>query len=377
MAPDQTRSTIPLGLLGALILVVAIEASRADRPIDRQTKTGLAWQFGAEAAAEPAVIGARVLCLGDSRMKLGVLPVVLEDRIGLPAYNLAVPGAPASATVILLEKALRAGAKPSLLVVNFDENLLAVSPRERVSEWPELLGPGDWLGLARRSGDLDFVLRVGLGMILPSWRDREAIRERIVAALGGRERPILPELRALDRNWRRNLGAQVATPGERVPSSTAFIDSGATPRSRGWRPHPINAQAVHRLCSLADRLGITVAWLLPPSRADWTDRRRSLGLTEAFDAFVAEVLDAHPNVVVVDGRSAGFPDAAFRDPTHLDGLGASSLSESLADALLPLLDRGRADDDSARLVALPAYRPPSSRLSLEDMATSAAMVRTR
>jgi hypothetical protein len=367
------RSKLPLGLIGAVALVATIEAGLADRPIERSSKPGLAWRFGkSSAASDPGVTGAEVLCLGDSLVKLGVQPRVIEDRLGRRSFNLAVPGAQAPASVFLLRQAIESGARPRVVVVDFDENLLAVSPRENLEQWPDLLDARDWLDLTLLSGDVDLAVRVGLGMVLPSWRDRRAIREQVVAALEGRDRAILPELLALRRNWIRNAGAQVATPGDRVP-----VEWGPTPEVEGrpgrtWKPHPANRAAVHQLCNLADQHGITVAWLLPPTRPDWHDRRASIGVVESVDRFVAEVRARHPNLVVLDARESGFPAEVFRDPTHLDGLGAVALSESIAEAIRLILD-GPADDPPRGLVALRPFEPPSGPIPLEDMARSAEL----
>ena len=329
--------SLPFGLIGAVVLIGFIEAGLRERSIDRATKPGMAWRFGAEASgSDPRAIGAEILCLGDSLVKLGVQPEVLRDRLGQPAFNLAVPGAPAPASLFLLRHALEAGARPKVVVVDFDENLLAVSPSEPGEQWAELLDARDWLDLAWIGLDADLNARVGLTMLLPSWRDRTGIREEIVAALNGRERAILPELRSLERNWDRNAGAQVATPGDRVPQEWSPVPQGQP--GRFWKPHPVNAEAVHRLCELAERNGVTVAWLLPPTRPDWRARREAIGAVEPVNRFVTEVQAAHPNVTVIDARNAGFPDDVFRDATHLDGLGAVALSESLAEAIRPLLE---------------------------------------
>ncbi|QDV32854.1 hypothetical protein [Tautonia plasticadhaerens] len=373
MDSASRRSRLPLGLIGAAVLVALIEASLSDRPIEHATKPGLAWGFGATASAShPGAIGAEVLCLGDSLVKLGVQPPVLEGRLGLRSFNLAVPGAPAPASLLLLRKAIDAGARPKVVVVDFDENLLAVSPREGLEQWPELLDGRGWLDLTLLTGDLDLAARVGLGMALPSWRDRRAIREQVVAALNDRERAILPELRALRRNWLRNGGAQLAPPGDRVPSEWRPPGGDGGPPGRRWKSHPANEAAVHRLFELADHYGITVAWLLPPTRPDWQSRRDSLGIVDAVDRFVAEVRSGHRNLVVLDARASGFPAEVFRDPTHLDGLGAVALTESLAEALRPMLDPS-AGSPPPGLVSLRPFEPPAGPISQEDMARSAAI----
>jgi hypothetical protein len=134
----------------------------------------------------------------------------------------------------------------------------------------------------------------------------------------------------------------------------------------------VNQAALHQLCDLAGRHGITVAWLLPPTRPDWHARRVSIGVVATVDRFVAEVLARHPNLVVLDARDSNFPAEVFRDPTHLDGLGAVALSESIAEALQPILD-GPPKKSSPGLVALRPFEPPAGPIPLEDLARSAEL----
>ena len=362
MSAGTIRSRAPIGLIGAIALVSAIEGGRREPTIEGSSKPALAWRFADESSrSAPSAIGAEVLCLGDSLVKLGVQPKVIASRLGRTSYNLAIPGAQAMADVVLLRRAIADGAVPSVVVVDFDENLLAVSPRENLEGWAELLGPVDCLGFARHVGDPDLAARVASAMLLPTLRDRSAIREHIVARLGGSERPILPELRGLVRNWRRNDGAQFVPPGERGPDLATAPD--ADRPLRAWRPHPFHSASVRRFCALADRHGIAVVWLLPPIRPDWRDRRAALGLLGTFDRFVAEIRAEFPSVSVVDGRDAGFPAEVFRDATHLDGTGAVALSEALAEAIEPLFEGER---PPPALVRLRPFEAPSTPIEFED-----------
>src|SRR5690348_14836409 len=117
------RPTVPLGLLGMLALIAAIEAS-VSRLDDALTTV---WAAGWRASGRSATREARdcdLLCLGDSLVKFGVVPSVLDARLGTRSYNLAAHAAQAPLSYFLLQRALRAGARPRTILIDFTEHLL-------------------------------------------------------------------------------------------------------------------------------------------------------------------------------------------------------------------------------------------------------------
>src|SRR6185437_535102 len=97
----MTRRRWPAGVLGMAAIVVAVESFVAADRARFTEASALAWPLGVEATRGEAV-GARVLCFGDSLVKSGIVPEVIEARLGEPAYNLALPASTAPAHYFLL-----------------------------------------------------------------------------------------------------------------------------------------------------------------------------------------------------------------------------------------------------------------------------------
>ena len=211
-----------------------------------------------------------VLCLGDSRIKLGILPRVLHDRLGVSAYNLGMLGGQAPSSYFLLKRVLESGNRPRAILVDFSENLLAFSPSGNAACW------SDWIGW-RESLDVTWQSRI------PPWRSRPrytascpvgATRANEVLCSASARRTAAGTRSADDpsvfeRNWRLNRGAQVAP--------RAFVPVEETPTE------PVEAGVLIRqmhvtsidCCALAQAYGIAVYWILPPSSpgaaSDWSE----------------------------------------------------------------------------------------------------------
>src|SRR5262249_26092810 len=125
------RHRIPFGLLGALPLVLATEATVASRAESLASYQALGVRF-ASRRAETCAPDCAVLGLGDSQMKFGFDPAEIERRLGLRAYNLAVPGTPPPLALGLLRRALWAGAKPRAIVLG--HMTLSGEPRANLAE---------------------------------------------------------------------------------------------------------------------------------------------------------------------------------------------------------------------------------------------------
>src|SRR5580693_8460636 len=93
-AGENVRSRrCPAGLIGALGLIVLLEGivSRVPARVDDRSRLASSWQTAMRRAAGPEA-RAEILTFGDSLIKLGILPRVLEARLGRSSYNLAVLG---------------------------------------------------------------------------------------------------------------------------------------------------------------------------------------------------------------------------------------------------------------------------------------------
>ena len=192
-----------------LVLVVPIERFMAAH---RFGFTGnaqvLAWRMSA-AAIRGEAARAEVLCFGDSLVKFGVLPRVLEAGLGRTAYNVAIPGAQPAASYVLLRRALASGARPRALVVDFYSKVLAAPPRTNRRFWPDLVTFGELLELCGEARDLRLFNESALAWLMPSVKDRHEIRAAILAAVRGEDRQLRATLNASLRHGQINQGAMV------------------------------------------------------------------------------------------------------------------------------------------------------------------------
>lgn len=317
----------PLGMI-VLVAIVEIFLGRSRRFGDDKAAS---WAHAGDASRREAV-GCDVLCFGDSMVKFGVLPRLLESRLGGRAYNLAVFDGPVAASEVLLRRALRAGARPSAVVVGAMPHQLARDPRGPNDRraWAELL---DWGEAARLAGDLrspEFLAEYAAGRLLPSVRSREAIRAVVRARAAGRDwstRGIIPLYR---RNWQANRGAHVVGLDVR---RRAVERSNADLFPTRWAPHPESLASFRRLLRLAGDHDIPVLWLIAPMHPEARDYQHALGLDGRFDGLVAGLLAEFPHVRVLDTRARPWDGSWFADAVHLDPRGAQALSLALAGAL--------------------------------------------
>jgi hypothetical protein len=335
----------PIGLAGAAVLVVVLELV-VFRPGDDPASFITAnWrESGRAAASDRMAVGGEVLCLGDSQVKCGLLPRVLQGRLGLTAYNLAVIGGQAPSSYYLLARALKAGARPRAVVVDFTPSLLASDLRINTGMWPELLGLGECVDLIVTTRDLNIAGPLLVRAVLPSLRRRDEVRAGVQGLAEGREKA-----RAYLRNWRLNAGAHVLPvrlephdlPPRPVPGEGAR-----------WRCKSENPPYVRRLLSLARAHDIPVFWLLPTYTPDLRAVYEIDGRAAAHERFVRGMLAEFPGVTVLDPRLVLSELSLFSDPVHVDRHGAAALSLAVADAVAATLAAPR----GTRWIELPASR---------------------
>jgi hypothetical protein len=359
------RRHVPTGLLGAVFLVVTAESLlnvHTDSPRDWMSLT---WRQADRASRGPEA-RADVLCLGDSLVKEGFLPRVFEARCGRSAYNLAFHGGPAPASYFMLRRVLDRGLKPAAILVDFHPNLMAASPRSSVPYWSELLRLGELLDLGWTTGDTRLVFQTIALAVLPSVRSREAIREAIFAAVQDRENPGRSLNQALARNFGQNLGARVSpvTPPPANPEALLW----GLPDHGHWKPNLANLLYMHRFFALAQKAGVRVVWLWPPTSPTWQARRAQIGADGDYERIARAMQATYPGLIVVDGRTAGYAASAFHDLTHLHVEGASEFTAALADWLAPVL-AGKPANPGA-WVSLARYRADAPVRLAEDVEQS-------
>jgi hypothetical protein len=373
---------LPKGLLGAIGLIVVIEyvglvplMVRIPDSCDRVTSSWMASNratLGPEARAE-------ILCFGDSLIKLGILPRVLEDRLGMSAYNLAILGGQAPTSYFLLVQVLEQGHRPRALIVNFSPLLLATDPRVNLEWWSRW--PTDWerLELWWRAGDPALAGSMAIQALIASWSSRDAVRSalglEVGTALAGNHTATTDDPRIFERNWRMNRGAQVA-PRPYVPIAGALTRPYEGNRWR-WRPHPAHAFYLERFLTLAEAHHIPVYWVLTPAVSTWLERNDGVGTIGAYRQFVRRQQSRFPGLIVLDAQRAAWERSAFRDPVHLNRDGAVRLSLAVAESIARRSDLSA---DRARWIELEGYADRSSnrfQSLLEDLDQSRLAVNQR
>ena len=312
---------------------------------------------------------ADILCLGDSRIKLGILPRVMEDRLGVSAYNLANIGRAGSQQLFpVCDSVLERGLRPRAVLVDFSENLLCLSPGQNAA----CLGRLDWTTRQPRR-------RLAFARI-PPWRSRRhftcscrvgatGATEVCCSRFGARGRGAIhsaDDPRVFERNWRLNRGAQVA-PREFVP-----VDD---PTDGGWW-NLASASGKRVLCRSAAGHGrgrqISVYWVLPPSIPMRRERLEQNGRDASYRQFVAERLARFSCLTVLDGeRLIGSLDA-FRDPLHVNRDGAVRLSLAVAAATAPRLRGERSEPRWIDLGEIDVHEASKYQNLVEDLDQSRA-----
>jgi hypothetical protein len=366
-SPEPRRSRWPAGLVAALVLGFLVERGIDRRGHDFLSSLQWDWQGARESASRSQ--DAQIICLGDSLLKEGVLPAIIEARLGTKAMSLAVNAGHPSAHRALFETATGRGARPSIVVVESEPWLMSSGFRYNHANWPVLLDLAKATRLATSMRDASFLAWWAAAQI-PSVRSREEVRRLTLSTL--RDEPPMQRFgnAALVRNWRANQGAQVF-------DEWSKFDGRLTPDHHQWFPIEIRLDDASRadLDPMMDELsseGRRVYWLLPPISRAAKERRSAEGFTARQDLLVAALMSRHPSIVVLDSRRLELGDDCFHDPFHLNLRGATELSNRLATALATPTPLSRRID-----LARVATIRPSATPRIETMADSQAILHNR
>jgi hypothetical protein len=359
------RGAYPFGLFGMVALIAGAESVHAPRvrTVDPVGRVELSWSESAAAADGPQA-RADVLCLGDSLIKLGILPRVLEARTGVSAYNLAVLGGQAPSTCFLLRRVLEQGFRPRALLVDFSEDLLSLPPGQNPTCWADTVGARQSMELAWRSSDPALAISAGLHCVLPRWCDQSHTKD----AFGlGLDQITADDPRVFERNWQINRGAQVA------PRAFVPVDGLSAEDGKEWRPQAANAFYIDRLLRTAEASEIAVFWVLTPSVSGRRERR---GAHAAYRKFIDHQLAAHPCLTVLDGQRLFGNKGAFRDPTHVNRDGAIRLSVAVSAAIEPRLYGAGSSARWIELVESSDQESSNYQKLVEDLDQSRGAVRS-
>ncbi|WP_406695503.1 DUF1574 domain-containing protein [Singulisphaera sp. Ch08] len=357
-------SRLPRGFFGMLGLLLATELFISRAALDLARPEYWLW-YATGRSARVDTKNAEILCLGTSQTSYGVVPQVLEERLGRRTYNLAMCSAPPQADYYLLKRALDSGARPKAVVLDLHPHLMKNSYRGCIRFFPNLLSASESIDLGWTAHDPDFTAEVLLAKILPSVLNRYDIRNAIMATLDGKpcslRKPTLTSL------WNResNKGAMILAPKPSPASELTPTDyEWLTPAE--WKHEQINTLYVRRLLKLAASHDITVFLLIPPIDARLQQMRQEKGLTSSFEAFAQGLQAHHPNLVVVDGARTGYPATVFSDAMHVSRPGAISMTCDLGEILRPYLEGN--PQPRSRWLVLPSYRERTSRADIVELA---------
>ncbi len=370
-----TRRPWPLGFLGMVVLLILGESYVARRARDFMGDAAYAWRWGARSADRNAK-GSEILCVGDSTIKFGIAPRVIESRTGRSVWNLAVTGGRPASSYFLFRRALNAGARPSALIV--DAEMLDMGPFDLPYVWPELATPLEALEMAWIGRQPNFFAHYCLAWALPSARGRFEIRSNIMAATRGETTTLGDAASLYDRNWKVNRGASILPATCQLsPSAVTDIDAWPpkAPITGQWTCEAANATYLDKLFDLAAARQIPVFWVFPPHYRNfdrYLDRPNWCG---AWRQFARERLDRYPNIVAIDGLHANYDRTAVTDVAHLNRRGAVAFSTAVGDILRQRL-ASRAPN-APRWIELPTFTEPPAESPVEDWTQSVAVVQQK
>jgi Protein of unknown function (DUF1574) len=360
---------VPRGLIGMMVLIVVCESYIARNDLMFSRVEAVDWK-GASKVAGGELPQGGVLFFGDSQIKFGVSPLLLESKLGMPSHCLAVQAGQAPTSYLMLRKVLESGVVPSAVIVDFEPKLNGEGIGRNKVMWPEVASLVDELELAWYAGNLDMFTPLTWARFLPSYRQREEIRENIKLALRGETSDLRTWLKMAIRNQRMNQGALAISkkPG-RPPLQ---ISPDGNPTSSTWAPHPVNDLYARRFLRLAEDHQIPVYCLLMPVSPRVQERYERNGLDRLYSAWIRTLQEEYPKLHVLDWRRSRYREASFADGTHLNLEGAFAITAALADYLKPSI-QGKGSD--SRWVGMPSFRVDRVAIAVEETNRSKSIMR--
>jgi hypothetical protein len=366
--PRPSARSLPLGLIGMILLIQAIEGSFARRT-DLTTVYAADWKHTVAMIRHKDVTSSSILCFGTSLTRMGVSPRVMEETLYESVYNLALNAAQPFACYSMLRQTLEAGARPRVIVVDFMWVALAREYTFNERLIPELATLGDCVDFARTVGDSSFLGRLILARLLPSYRCRLEARDNITAALRGETPQRVPEQWVTLKNSRTNRGATHLD--KRLDIMAQPIDPRYFPAD--WNCPRFSEIYIEKFLSLASQHNIRVFWMIPPVSPDIQAGLFDTGIQARYNRLVESMVARHSNLSVLDFSRSSYPLNAFFDPTHLNRDGAVALSRDLAIELKSQLDKPRSA--GSLWAHLPRYRQDPTAGRIEDLEVTVSKLR--
>ena len=359
------RISAPWGMVGMCGLLILIETFLSGHDLSFTAPWDWDWRTTGKLTARKQGKG-DVLLFGDSLMKFGVMPKVIQQRSGRTAYNFALHTGQTPSSYFMFRRVLDAGNHPRAVILELTPHMFRQNSEANTRLWPEMLTVAESFDLAWTKRSPGFFAATMLGHLVPSIKERHDIRAFIHAScLGqptGRWRDEIPFYR---RNWKKNLGAQLMPDGPSPPIDPVHWELSLY---RKWQPDPVNVAYLKRFLKLARSAKVPVIWLLPPNQPSIVARTEASGYEAEYTHFVERVAARYPEVTVLDARRSGFVPDEFNDGIHLKRPGALRLSTAIGDLLRDHLPDGG-------WVKLDAGAPRTIDLPMEDVNQSAVAFR--
>jgi len=312
-------------------MIVLVEACIVGCGRDTPTPPTMSWRLSGDAARHEAV-DCDVLVFGDSLVKHGLNAREFQEATGLKTYNLSVCACQSPANLVLLKRALAAGAKPRALILEAAPDLMAGKPVANVRNWPELLDPAEAVALAWNTHDAELCGRILLAEALPSYRARLEIRKQIVPPAGFDPLSRSESLR-LAAHWTAERGSNVAGDHGAFDGRVTEADHQTLLSEKFWCDR-INRRHLTGFLALAHSRGIPVFWLLPPVSPAVQARRDDSGAEAKHLAFVRSWTTPYPNGQILNFQHDGFIAIDFVDPRHMTGDAAKRLTRKIAERVV-------------------------------------------
>ncbi|HEV3168136.1 MAG TPA: hypothetical protein VGZ22_29300 [Isosphaeraceae bacterium] len=362
------RNAIPQGLLGMIGLMVAVESFFALHGRDFRHIWGWDWRVTRKAITTEAP-RCEVLCVGDSLMKFGLMPQIIEKRLGVRAFNLSLSAGSPPAMYFVFRHAIENGARPKAVLVDLAPHGFSFDVNINRVVWPELFDARDAFDLAWTTGDSGVFGETIVGELLPSVRWRSSIRANLLKAIHSEQNNSRYLAELFLRSSRRNRGAFITRQTDAFFGRVDDFTSAFFPPA--WKLDPVNLRYVRRFLDLAARHRVPVYWLMPPFLPEVHTRRAQLGLDGAYSQLLLALQVRYPNLTVIDARTSGYGQDAHNDPLHLNRKGAIAFTTDVAEIL------AQPDAPASRWIVLPQYREPAPALLAEDHAPAELAVKER
>ena len=343
------RFGVPWGLIGAIVLIVAVEAAlRLIGPIKLIAFASDEGQYRAVRDFIDAQGPADVALIGSSQFREAIAMPRLTESIekyaghDIWAANYSMRGARVDVLDAAVRYLLRQPRPPKLIIVGFSPRDL----RAKEPDWPRVAifwTPADWLREFREHREvlsvMPIVVRNEAGRGLWSLRYREEISlwvQRHFARLGvdaSEDRdPIIGEMTA------QHVGPKgLAYFEEKGVSKRRLFDRVADSYLFDQPPTP-PAQMQQRLVSLAsqfDRADCRGLWIEMPVAAPLAERLKQTKLKSAFETAVHNAIVGRPiDYIVAEDRPVQFDKTEFRDLQHLNLPGAQRMSDWVASEIV-------------------------------------------